>query len=194
MELVNLKLFGPFKFTNGGSSVFSSEFSNHKGIYLWTVKFEDGYLVYYVGETGRSFNERFKVHRDSLRSGKYRIYDPKLFVKGEKKLLWNPYLKGAVKRPSYQEEFGKIYPSIRGQLDEYINLFDLFLVPYNDHDRLRMRIEAAISKGFKKTDGLVATFQDEDIKYKPRVESEEAVTVHISSSQNIDGLPRETIV
>jgi len=190
MELVNLKLFGPFKFTNGRSSVFSDKLSNERGIYLWTVKYKDGYLVYYVGETGKSFNDRFKIHLDNLKSGQYRIYDPKLFTQGNKKLIWNPYKRGALKRVRYKKEFNAIYNSIQQQLENYIKLFELFLIPFKDKDRLRLRIEAAISMRLNKAGEPIGSFQDEDIKYKPRKETEVTLSVKLSSPFKIHGLQR----
>lgn len=58
------------------------------GIYLWTVATPDGDdLVYYVGETARSFADRLTEHLKEQLSGAYRIYDPEPFGAGTKQLL-----------------------------------------------------------------------------------------------------------
>jgi len=50
---------GPFSWLghDGTKSIFSAVEGKSSGIYLWTVKIEEGELVYYVGKTNGSFSQ-----------------------------------------------------------------------------------------------------------------------------------------
>jgi hypothetical protein len=52
------------------------------GIYLFAVEYEKGYLINYVGETGREFAARFSEHTKWLESGKG-VLNPDYLAKGE---------------------------------------------------------------------------------------------------------------
>ena len=58
-ELV-VEIKGPYSFLKNSDypSFFNTSLIERKGIYLWTVPYTDSELVYYVGETGRSFRIR----------------------------------------------------------------------------------------------------------------------------------------
>lgn len=159
----DLEIIGPIKFKDL-DSITLSDTLNKKGIYLWTIKKDDDYLVHYVGETGNSFKNRLDEHLKSLKTGKYRIYDPVEFLKAQKKLLWNPYFKGALRRQNYLSEFEEFHSMIVNEIQRYIDLFYLFIIPFEGNNRIRKRLEAAIAKTVKAVsknffdDGI--TFQD----------------------------------
>jgi len=56
-DKVTVRFIGPFSWPGApdAPSVFDVEARQERGIYLWTIPQRDGFLVYYVGETGRSF-------------------------------------------------------------------------------------------------------------------------------------------
>src|SRR5258708_4528222 len=88
-QIVELTWHGPFLwFGIDQTSVVQNSEATRPGIYLWTVPLTDGHLIYYVGETGKSFNERLTAHAQAYLSGLYRIYEPDKFALGEKQLLW----------------------------------------------------------------------------------------------------------
>jgi hypothetical protein len=55
-DKVTVRFIGPFSWPGApdAPSVFDVEARQERGIYLWTIPQRDGFLVYYVGETGRS--------------------------------------------------------------------------------------------------------------------------------------------
>jgi hypothetical protein len=81
---MDLELVGPFKWRE----VFSRPEAKESGVYLWTAQYERKYLVSYVGETGRSFADRFAEHTRNTISGLWDICDPVEFVKGHRKYTW----------------------------------------------------------------------------------------------------------
>ena len=87
---INIEFHGPFKLSaNDDVSLFQNELSHLAGIYLLASQYDDGYLVYYIGETGQSFHTRLKDHVIQFFGGNYRIWKPEKFKKGEKEIFWN---------------------------------------------------------------------------------------------------------
>ena len=111
---------GPVKFSElTRPSKTNKDLLDNKGIYLWTVKIADGFLIYYIGETGSLFSNRLKRHRYQLKRGDYRLYDPQHFSKGKKKLIWNPYKNGAGHKVNHLDEYNKIKQKINKQQESY---------------------------------------------------------------------------
>jgi len=89
-SIIKIEFHGPFKLSgNEAVTLFQNELSHLAGIYLMSIQYEDGYLVYYIGETGQSFYVRLKDHVIQFFGGNYRIYEPEKFKRGEKEILWN---------------------------------------------------------------------------------------------------------
>ncbi len=67
-----VEFHGPFSWHGSEEApcIFSSDMGEKSGVYLWTVKYKDGDLVYYVGETGRKFSVRMLEHfREHMSEG-----------------------------------------------------------------------------------------------------------------------------
>ena len=69
--------------------LFGDSISAEAGIYLWTFSTDAGFLVEYVGETGKSFTKRMKEHMIQTFGGNYRVLDPVLIRRLEVKVVWN---------------------------------------------------------------------------------------------------------
>jgi hypothetical protein len=50
------------------------------GIYLWTIPYQQKYLIYYIGETERPFVSRMSEHLQNYYSGAYQIFRPAQFL------------------------------------------------------------------------------------------------------------------
>jgi hypothetical protein len=69
-----LQWCGPYKWYGAvPETLFSRPEIKQPGIYIWTIPYDGQYLTYYVGETGRSFDERFKEHTRDYLCGLYSI-------------------------------------------------------------------------------------------------------------------------
>jgi hypothetical protein len=173
--------------TPGTPSVFDAPEVRKTGIYLWTVPLPDGYLIYYVGETGRSFNRRLREHRDELVSARYHVYSAPEFARGEKVMLW-PGCWDITERKSDAEckaNCSRLSDSIRGMM----LVLRLFLAPMSCDKRTRQRIEAAIAQALYGAPGLVGAFQDQGVKYWPRLVNEEPTECTMSAPVRLLGLP-----
>lgn len=190
-ETYEIELLGPYEWY-GPKSIFLQSESEKFGIYLWAITFEEKYLVYYVGETGVSFADRFLDHTKSYLHGLYRIYDPAQFVKGKKALVWEGMWKKDLEKPTFRiVKFLERYSELSKAAYDLIGTFRIFLIPLNSEKRLRQRIEASISDVLLKQPNLVGEFQDGDIRYMSRQPNEKPVKVSIKSGEQILGLPRE---
>lgn len=67
-EEITVSFAGPFSWpgTPDTPCVYNADGARKIGIYLWTVSLPDGHLIYYVGETGRSFEIRLRQHYEEL--------------------------------------------------------------------------------------------------------------------------------
>ena len=182
---ISIRIDGPFAW-HGANSVFDSSLSEETGIYLFTVPYDTQYLVYYVGETGRSFRERLTEHATDYLGGLYRIYDPKIFANGERELIWGGlFLKG---RRHLMGDFLAKHDRISPIIRDFLDAMALHVIVYEGPDRVRQRIEAAIAKGLRAQDGVVADFQNDDIRYRARRADEEPVAVTVEGENPIIGL------
>ena len=142
---VSLEFSGPFSWLSSdpATSIFEAAAARAAGIYLWTVETQDGYLIYYVGETGAEFRQRLSQHLCQQLAGMYHIYDPGLFAVGQKRALWRG-LYGNDREPGLAA-FVECLPSLAPALANFVRLIRFHLAPLTCHTRLRRRIEAALA-------------------------------------------------
>lgn len=81
---------GPFSAMPGSLYInLLKELAKLNGLYLWTIEYESGFLVNYVGKTIQGFASRFAQHAKWVGSGKD-VLDPDYFSLGENWLVENP--------------------------------------------------------------------------------------------------------
>ncbi len=191
-QILIIKFFGPFSWT-AENSIFKASLGKKPGIYLWTIPYaKGGDLVYYVGETGRSFSTRMKEHFLEHMSGGYHLYDPAEFLKGNKKMLWpgryDPKIKTTI------EEFLEKYSSLKEPIETLAKLYRFWLAPVDIDKRLRERIEAGIATFLYSQPGIIGKFQDEGIRYRGRKDNENPVEILIETEGTIIGMPKQLII
>jgi len=191
---LKVRFTGPFSWVSAPDSttLFSEGVPKHFGIYLWAVSLPDGYLVSYVGETGRSFTTRMVEHYKELASCMYHLYEPQKYSQGEKVPIWpGRYDKADRKTP---QECIEQYSALNHVVSASVRSYRFLLAPLDCDKRLRRRVEAAIASTLMSVPGKVGEFLDEGIVYQSRREEEDPVEVSISSSVKIHGLPGRLIV
>lgn len=188
---LTIEFSGPFSWPGApdAPSLFESELKMQGGIYLWTVPLSDGHLVYYVGETGRSFEVRMLEHFREHAACRYALYSPPEFARGEKILLW-PGRYNKSNRKSLAECVAQC-PILASKIAEVTYLYRFFLAPLACDHRLRKRAEAEIARCLYAAPGVVGDFQDKGIRYDPRLPSEHHVRCTVSSSLPLMGMPVE---
>jgi hypothetical protein len=196
-QVFELVFNGPYSFNDEcGDTIFKeNDILTAQGIYLWTVPIAGGYKPYYIGETGVSFLERLRTHAKEYLSGEYRIYESEAFVSGNKKLIWQGmWLPGTRDK---MPEFIKAYTGLAPKIIDFISLFRLFLAPIICETRTRKLIEGGIARflyDFQENDGKILIEKEDRNRFCRRKSSEASVTIRISDTRRIAGLPNELIL
>lgn len=146
---------GPFSWLGDPStrSVLETDEAQRSGIYLWTVRLPDGHLIYYVGETGRSFAVRLQQHYKELIAARYHIYSAPEFARGEKVLLWPGRFD--TKQHKSDAECEENCQRLAKPIQEMLSVLRFFLAPLSCDQRVRRRIEAAIAQTLYAAPGMV---------------------------------------
>ena len=189
-EEIIIAFAGPFSWpgTTDAPSVFEVAEGRRSGIYVWTVPLPEGHLIYYVGETGRSFAERQAEHYKEHAAAMYHVWSPTEFARGEKVELWpGRYDRDVTHRKSIKECIAN-YSRLSEPILKMAYILRFFLAPLSCDTRIRRRIEAAIAQSLYVTPGIVGTFQDR-IPYHPRMNDEQPVACVITSPVPLLGLP-----
>ncbi len=185
---ISVSFGGPFSWpgTPDAASIFDANEGLAAGIYLFTVPLPDGYLIYYVGETGRTFRDRLFEHYTEHASAMYHVYSPAEFARGEKVMLWPGRFDMECRKS--KRECVAAYTELYGPIWEMTRMFRLFLTPLACDTRIRRRIESAIANALYATPGVVGAFQDK-VNYSPRLDGEAPIGCVVSSSARLLGLP-----
>lgn len=126
-DVLEIQWHGPFGFIGRKEeSVLTNSIGNCMGVYLWTIPFQNQYLTYYVGETGRSFAIRHSQHLESYLTGLYRVYDPEAFLKGKKALIWGGLWKPERKNAKTRKEFVDRKEELAPKISDFVSQFRLF--------------------------------------------------------------------
>lgn len=189
-DVVKLKLSGPYKlFGNHDQLLFDADVSQKNGIYIWTIKYSNGYLIDYIGETGRNFGQRMKEHLIEMLGGNYRICDSDMLLQGKEIIVWD-----GLWRKGTRDKIGEFisnYEKYAPIIKRYIEIHDVFLAPLTAERRKRQLIEGNIVKIIKGQNPPVSNLLPPDIRYfSNRKETEEGFTVNIESKKNVFGLPK----
>jgi hypothetical protein len=184
---------GPYSWHGSDNTVDISkaDVGRKCGIYLWTLEYDEGELIYYVGETGRTFSVRMFEHFKEHMSGGYHLHDPSEMIQGRKRELW-PGRYGRGQQVTVAEFLAK-FKDLRESIERLARLYRFFLAPMQVDTRVRQRIEAGLANHLYKQVGIVGEFQDSGIRYRPRQEAEPLVRVAFQSQLKLLGLP-DTLV
>jgi len=192
-ESLGIHFHGPYGLAGQHEKMlFGESISQEAGVYLWTVRTPDGFLVEYVGQTGESFAKRTKDHMIHTFGGNYRVCDPQLMRQGQLKVVWLGLWRRGTK--DKMPEFAQRYLSLAPAIQEYLEAVELFLAPIAENRRLRERIEGAIAHQIREQSAPASSLLPPDIRYRSRTQGEVPVSIDIVCDQAVLGLPSQTIV
>lgn len=191
MKSYKLKFYGPLKFGQCKNSLFNHKLANKKGIYLWTIPFENKYYIEYIGETGQSFYKRNKEHLIQVMGGNYRVIDMDSLKTGNVNILWNGMWRKGTR--DKMNEFINLYVDLAPKLLYYITSVNVFIAPLDCDTRIRRRIEGSIAKYIKEQPSNINKFFPKDVRYWKIKDDEEPICIQINYPKLIVGLPNEII-
>lgn len=81
---LSIEFLGPYSWYGApyAPSLFRAPIASQQRIYLWNISLPDGYITYYVGETGRSFALRMAEHFQEHAACMYMLYETEQFARG----------------------------------------------------------------------------------------------------------------
>lgn len=183
-DALHLAFRGPFAWvaSSDAPSIFEAIEPETAGIYLWTIDRGDGHLVFYVGETGRCVCLRMAEHYREHAAGRYSLYEPASFAKGQKSCIWPGYLAKAGRGLGQCVERSI---ALSPRIAEMAKLLRFFVAPTACERRLRRRAESAIADALAAVPGEIGAFQDPGIRYERRRSDESPVRLSLSTEHGV---------
>src|ERR1700693_5460867 len=102
MEL-DLSWSGPYSWPEFEENNGLPKLPTLPGVYLWTVEYLGGYLIYAAGITGRSFRKRLREHTPKFLAGEYTVLDISDMQGGRRSELWHGWGWTSAKRVQFAE-------------------------------------------------------------------------------------------
>lgn len=189
MDKITLDFKGPFRWHGASKEVvFFQEAADQPGIYLWCVEQPLGYLIYYVGETGGAFKDRFKSHSRLFFRGEYGIWSAKEFLLGKRVSVW-PGKWRTTNKNGWPYEFIQRSPELTPKLIEFLGTMRIFLAPLKAEPIIRQRVESAISAYLQSQPEPLGSFIDADIRHSGPPRRGRPLLVEINMPVPVQGLP-----
>ena len=187
-EMSQIDFSGPYGICNQHPRLlFEEPISKTAGVYLWTARTPDGFIVEYVGQTGESFAKRTKDHAIQTFGGNYRICDARLMREGKLKVVWpGLWRKGTRDKMA---EFAQRYLDLAPFIVDYLRTIEVFLAPVNGNRRFRERIEGALARHIWDQPPPASNLLPTDVRYRQRREDEVPVSVGLRCGEKIVGVP-----
>lgn len=167
-----------------------SEFADYSGVYLWTVGYDLGFLIYAAGITSRPYRVRFREHTRAYRRGIYTVFDASSLTRGQREVVWPGFWFGH-RSVSAEREYAEREPAIQAATERLLAVYRLFLAPIEASPRLLQRVEAAIMNSLYLAGGVVGQIPDRGMALAPRWDCEAPVLVRNSCEHLLYGLPEE---
>ena len=184
---VDAEWAGPFGWQKFGGGLES--IPEWPGVYLETVEYQDGYLIYAAGITGRSMPKRFREHTREYMNGIYNVLDIGAMKAGFRKEVWHGFWmskeRPREKLAEYKKEQLKIQEAVREQLAG----FRIFAANIGTNKRIRERLESAIMETLYKQPMPLCDIPDRGMRLIPRRKSEIPIIVKSKCSVMLYGLP-----
>lgn len=157
----------------------------HPGVYLWTVEYQDGYLIYAAGLTRRSIPIRLREHTRNFLNGEYNVLDIDMMQQGVRKEIWRGWGWSPTKQAEYKKKKQIIYDAARRQLAG----FRIFVVDVGTQPRLLERLEASIMATLYKQPAPFCDIPDKGMMLAPRWDSENPIIVKSKCTTTLHGIP-----
>lgn len=163
------------------------------GVYLLTVEYQNGYLIYAAGITTRPIRQRLLAHGRNYMSGMYFVLDVAALHAGVRKEVWPGFWTGKRSRKKlaeYHERQTEIQEAARKQLDA----FRVFVTKIGTKRRIFERLESAIMKNLYRQPVPFCDIPDQGMWLAQLMKSEAPITIHNKCPVTLHGLPSRLII
>jgi hypothetical protein len=131
---------GPYSWPGYESECGLPPIPEKPGVYLQTVEYQDGYLIYCAGITRRTVPTRFQEHTRKYLSGDYNVLDIQSMRQGIRKEIWRGWGWSPEKRAEFDRREVEILDAVRRQLAG----FRVFVADVGCESRILERIEGSV--------------------------------------------------
>ena len=155
------------------------------GLYLMTVAYRDGYLIYVAGLTRRTVARRLREHSRKYRSGDYTVLDVDALQRGERVEIWH----GWGWTESKRREFAARQTQIVQAAEQQLAGFRIFVADVGTAPRVLERLEAAVMNALYQQAAPLCGVPDRGMMLAPRRADETAILVSNRCDLLLYGLP-----
>lgn len=160
------------------------------GVYLWTIEYCGGFLIYATGITRRPFVNRLGEHTRAYRSGVYTVFDVPSLKQGVRKKIWPGFWFGE-RSPVQQDEYDRRREQIAAAAEELLLNYRVFVAAVDPIARVLERIEAAIMNALYAAAAPASVIPDRGMSLAPRWPEERPISVRSIAPVLLHGLPAE---
>jgi hypothetical protein len=197
-EQLDLQWHGPFLWPGvtamgGFERLENSWVAGESGIYLWTVPYDRGYLIYAAGQTKRPVMTRLKEHSNAHRNGFFTIFDMDELERGHRVEIWHGSF-GKKLTPERRRDFNERREEIRRAAQEQIGRFRVFVGPVRPDRRLLARMEAGVMDSLYAAPAPFSEVPDRGMSLSRRSRSEPPIRVNNRNAGELHALPESMSV
>jgi hypothetical protein len=156
----------------------------HAGVYLLTVEYRNGYLIYAAGLTRRPIRKRLTEHTRKYLCGDYNVLDIRALQNCVRKEIWHGWGWSREKRLRFRKQRIKIIEAVRRQLEG----FRVFVSDSSPEERILERIEASIMNTLYQHRRF-CTIPDEGMWLARSLSSDKPISVTNKCPVKLHGLP-----
>lgn len=176
---------GPFSWPKFEHENSLPPIPSHSGVYLWTVEYNNGYLIYAAGLTRRTFPTRLREHTRKYLKGDYTVLDIDAMQQGVRREIWHGWGWTPAKQAKFEERKLVICEAVFRQLAG----FRIFVTDLGTQPRILERLEASIMGTLYKQPSPFCNIPDKGMFLAPRWDSESPIVVNNKSVVMLFGLP-----
>ena len=160
---------------------------DHPGVYLLTVNYRSGFLIYAAGLTRRPFTKRFIEHTRTYFAGHYNVLDIAAMRRGIRKRIFHGWDRSRRNRVLFTKRKNEIIRAVERQLAGY----RIFVADLEVSGRILERVEAAVMNLLYSCPSPFCDIPDKGMLLMPRWQSESPICAINHCSANLYCLPRE---
>jgi hypothetical protein len=187
---------GPFSLLYPDTdSCFDNAAVNEPGVYMWTYKYRNGYLIYGAGIAyKRALAPRLKEDRRHLFKGEWTILDAASAEQGLRKELWHGTEWSGYNSDERKDEGRRRAAEIEGVARGMMGHMRVFLGPLPREQRVIERVEAAIMCRLYGCGSPFSQLPDVGMHLLPRRTNEPSITIHSHSPVKLYCIPDSFVV
>lgn len=158
------------------------------GVYLQTIEYKGGYLIYATGITRRSILRRFQEHTHNYENGIYYVLDIAAMKARVRKEIWQGFWTGE-RTPELLADYKRREEDIQRAAHSEMEGFRVFAADVGTQERTLERIEAAIMNTLYNQPSPFCDIPDRGMFLSPRLENEAPIAVMNKCAVRLHGLP-----